>query len=158
MNSTELGPWLERFIDAHERDFDRALAEIRGGKKQTHWMWFVFPQRPRQGESLTASRYAVPSVEYAAAFLQHDVLGRNYLEIAREARRQLVGSATPKKVEGLFGSPDHLKFVSSLTLMGAVARRNGLTELADVCDECLDLAYSDGMSECELTKDFLEER
>lgn len=155
--ATDLDEWIARLLEAHGQDFDRALAEIRGGKKQTHWMWFVFPQAPRQGESSTASQYAVPSVKHAAAFLKHEVLGRNYLEITREARQQLLESASSQKVLGLFGKPDHLKFVSSVTLMGAVARRNGLTDVADVCDECLEFAYSDGMSECALTRAFLKE-
>lgn len=152
-----LGAWLERLLEAQAQDFDRAFAEIREGKKQTHWMWFVFPQVPREGDSPTASRYAVPSVEHAAAFLKHEVLGRNYLEIVREVRRQLLESVASQKVLGLLGKPDHLKFVSSVTLMGAVARRNGLTDVANVCDGCLELAYSDGMSKCALTEAFLRE-
>jgi len=153
----DLDAWTLRLLEAHVRDFDRALAEIRSGKKQTHWMWFVFPQVPREGDSSTASRYSVPSMEHAVAFLRHDVLGRNYLEIAREAREQLLASAAPQKVLNLFGKPDHLKFVSSLTLMGVAARRNGLMEFATVCEGCLEIAYSDGMSECVITKAFLKE-
>ena len=155
--ATDLEEWIARLLEAHDQDFGRALTEIRRGRKQTHWMWFIFPQVPREGDSPTASRYAVPSMEHAAAFLKHEVLGRNYLEITREARRQLIESSAQHKVLDLFGKPDHLKFVSSLTLMGASARRNELSDIANLCEGCLELAYSDGMSECALTKAFLKE-
>ena len=151
----DVDTWLEDFVAAHERDFQQALGEIRAGRKATHWMWYIFPQVNREGASGTAVRYSVPSIEHAMAFLCHPTLGANYLAITREARMQLEVSTRPEKVLALFEHPDHLKFVSSVTLMGEVARRAGLTTIAYECETSLALAYADGMSECEVTKSFL---
>ena len=154
--TTEIEIWLADLVKAHERDFESALREIESGSKQSHWMWFVFPQVKRDGATGTAARYAVLTIDHAVAFLRHPILGANYLAITREARRKLETSTRSQKVLALFKHPDHLKFVSSVTLMGEVARQVELKEIAEECETSLALAYADGMSECAMTKKFLE--
>lgn len=154
--TNDLDVWLADFVRAHERDFQSALREIETGRKQSHWMWYVFPQLMREGATGTAARYAVPTLEHAIAFLQHPVLGSNYLAITCEACHQLEASIGSQKLLALFRHPDHLKFVSSVTLMGEAARRAKLGEIAEACEMGLALAYADGMAGCALTKKFLE--
>ena len=152
----DIDSWLERFVEEHSRSFESALAEIAAGKKGTHWMWFVFPQVPRRGDSPTAARYAVPSLDHAIAFVSHPVVGANYATIVSEALRHLEKSSSSTKVLDLFGRPDHLKFVSSVTLMGAASRRAGIEDLARDCERALEIARADGMSDCAMTRAFLE--
>ena len=102
---------LDRFIEAQQTVYDRALAEIRSGRKQSHWMWFVFPQLDALGFSETSRRYAVKSLDEAAAYLAHPVLGPRLLECA-EAVLGLDG----RSAADIFGSPDDMKLRSSATL------------------------------------------
>ncbi len=76
---------LSRFVAAQAGDYERALAEIKGGWKRTHWMWYVFPQFEGLGSSPTAQRYAIKSVEEARAYLAHPVLGPRLVECAEAA-------------------------------------------------------------------------
>ena len=69
---------LERFVEAQEGMFETALAELRGGRKQSHWMWFVFPQIAGLGKSPTAQFYAIRSLREARAFIAHPLLGKRY--------------------------------------------------------------------------------
>lgn len=106
---------LARFIDAQGPVIAAARAELEAGRKQTHWMWFVFPQLAGLGASAMAQRYAIASKAEALAYLDHPVLGsrlRDLTELACEAS----GSASQ-----IFGSPDDLKFRSCLTLFNAVS-------------------------------------
>lgn len=106
---------LARVIDAQGPMIATARAELEAGRKQTHWMWFVFPQLAGLGASAMAQRYAIGSQAEALAYLDHPVLGsrlRDLTELACEAS----GSA-----RHIFGSPDDLKFRSCLTLFNAVA-------------------------------------
>ena len=102
---------LDRFIEAQQTVYDRALAEIRSGRKQSHWMWFVFPQFDGLGFSETSRRYAVKSLDEATAYLAHPVLGPRLLECA-EAVLGLEG----RSAADIFGSPDDMKLRSSATL------------------------------------------
>jgi uncharacterized protein (DUF1810 family) len=115
--STPSDPYaLERFVRAQDDDYDRALAEIRRGCKQTHWMWYVFPQFEGLGISATSSHYAVKSVAEARAFLAHPVLGPRLLACA-EAVLGLDG----RTVMDIFGYPDNLKLQSCATLFAGVS-------------------------------------
>ncbi len=76
---------LNRFVEAQEGDYARALAEVRGGRKRTHWMWYVFPQLAGLGFSSTAQHYGVKSIEETRAYLAHPVLGPRLLQIAEAA-------------------------------------------------------------------------
>jgi len=107
---------LDRFIDAQQTVYEQALAEIRGGRKQSHWMWFVFPQFDGLGFSETSRRYAVKSLDEATAYLAHPVLGPRLLECA-EAVLGLDG----RSAADIFGSPDDMKLHSSATLFAHVS-------------------------------------
>lgn len=95
---------LSRFIDAHKRAYERALGEIRGGYKASHWMWYIFPQLQGLGRSSTARYYAIRDIDEARAFIEHPYLGANLREIS-EALLQL-DCSDPVAV---MGWPDDLK-------------------------------------------------
>ena len=107
-------PWdLGRFVAAQDDGgvFDRALRELRAGRKTTHWMWFVFPQLAGLGSSATSRRYALASAEESAAYLAHPVLG----DRLRTATRAVLEGPAPTAVE-LLGTVDATKLASSMTL------------------------------------------
>ncbi|MCO7221621.1 DUF1810 domain-containing protein [Klenkia sp. PcliD-1-E] len=105
---------LQRFVDAQDPVWDDVLAELRAGRKRTHWMWFVFPQLAGLGRSATAQHYAIADLAEAQAYLAHPVLGARL----RQACDLLLehGDRTAHEV---FGSPDDLKLRSSMTLFAA---------------------------------------
>lgn len=105
---------LQRFVDAQEQIYPRALEEIRRGAKRTHWMWFIFPQLAGLGRSAMAQRYGIASVGEAKAYLEHPVLGPRYVECVT-ALQDLTGH-DPVAV---FGEVDAQKLCSSLTLFEA---------------------------------------
>jgi len=98
---------LKRFVAAQAEDFADALAEIRAGRKRSHWMSYVFPQLSGLGRSCTAQFYGIDSVEEARAYLAHPVLGPRLIEIAEA----VVDSRAPS-ARALFGYPDDLKLRS----------------------------------------------
>lgn len=106
---------LHRFVQAQEDDYQHALAEIRDGKKRTHWMWYIFPQIDGLAFSSTSKHYSIKSIEEAKAYLEHPLLGRRLLECA-EAVVQLEGRSATE----IFGSPDDLKLKSCATLFAHV--------------------------------------
>jgi uncharacterized protein (DUF1810 family) len=110
---------LSRFIAAHAGTFGIALEELRAGRKRTHWMWFVFPQLKGLGVSSTAQFYGLSGLAEAVAYLDHPILGPR-LETALGA----VQTGSAASLCALFGSPDDLKFCSSMTLF-AVAGPGG---------------------------------
>jgi uncharacterized protein (DUF1810 family) len=104
---------LARFVtaqDAH-RTYDAATAELRRGRKTSHWMWFVFPQIAGLGFSPTAQRYAITSLDEARAYLAHPVLGPRLTEAAG-----IVAATEGRSVEQIFGEIDAMKLRSSITL------------------------------------------
>jgi len=107
---------LARFVHAQEDDYDRALAEIRSGRKQSHWMWYIFPQFAGLGFSSMSSRYAIQSLAEAKAFLAHPVLGPRLLACA-----EAVVSIDGRSATDIFGSPDDMKLCSSATLFACVS-------------------------------------
>jgi uncharacterized protein (DUF1810 family) len=108
-------PNLQRFLDAQATDYQQALAEIKAGRKRSHWMWYIFPQIQGLGFSSISQRYAIQDAREAAAYLQHPVLGARLVEIS-QALLGLAGS----NATSIMGSPDDLKLRSSMTLFGAV--------------------------------------
>ena len=102
---------LRRFVDAQEMVIRSVLAELRDGRKRSHWMWFVFPQISGLGSSPMARRYAIGSLDEARAFLGHDVLGPRLVECTG-----LVNAVHGRSIEQILGRPDDLKFRSSMTL------------------------------------------
>jgi uncharacterized protein (DUF1810 family) len=111
---------LTRFVAAQEPLFDQVRAELTGGRKESHWMWFVFPQLQGLGSSATARRYALPCIEEARAYLAHPLLGARLRECTR-----LVNRIEGHTVEEIFGYPDHLKFRSCMTLFACAAGEAG---------------------------------
>ena len=109
-------PDLQRFVDAQSGTYDRALAELRAGRKTGHWMWFVFPQVAGLGRSATARHYAIADLAEARAHLAHPVLGPRLVECAR-ALTELPGS-DPVAV---LGPVDAVKLRSSMTLFAHAA-------------------------------------
>ena len=110
---------LQRFVDAQAPVYDRVIAELREGRKRSHWMWFVFPQIAGLGSSPMAQRYAVASRAEAVAYLAHPVLGPRLRECAR-----LVTTMEGRSIHDIFGSPDDMKFHSSMTLFAEAAPDN----------------------------------
>jgi len=130
---------LQRFVRAQDGTYERAVAELRGGRKTSHWMWFVFPQLAGLGRSSTAQAYAVRSLAEARAYLAHPVLGPRLRDCA-----SVLLELTGRSAEDVFGGVDAVKLRSSMTLFalagpeepvfGAVleryfaGRRDALTE------------------------------
>jgi len=104
---------LQRFVDAQDRGgtYDGALAELRDGRKTSHWMWFVFPQIAGLGSSAMSRRYAISSLAEAQAYLAHPVLGPRL-----RACTSLVVDANAPSAEHIFGDIDAQKLHSSMTL------------------------------------------
>jgi uncharacterized protein (DUF1810 family) len=107
---------LERFVRAQERTYQTALAEIRGGRKRSHWMWYVFPQIAGLGFSEMSRRYAIGSFAEARAYLAHPLLGPRLIECFEAAL-----GIEDRAAHEIFGSPDDLKFRSCATLFACVA-------------------------------------
>jgi uncharacterized protein (DUF1810 family) len=106
---------LDRFLLAQEGVYEDALAELKGGRKRTHWMWFLFPQIQGLGQSETAKNYAIRSREEAESYLAHEVLGSRL----KESASAVLGSGATSATE-LLGTPDDLKLKSSMTLFERV--------------------------------------
>ena len=107
---------LRRFVDAQDPVYHRVLAELRHGRKTSHWMWFIFPQLKGLGHSATAEEYGIGSRDEAEAYLQHPILGARLRECT-----ELVNQVENRSIEQIFGYPDDLKFRSSMTLFAHVA-------------------------------------
>ncbi|MFN7011785.1 MAG: DUF1810 domain-containing protein [Allorhizobium sp.] len=115
------GPFdLERFVEAQEAVFADVLAELRRGRKESHWMWFVFPQIDGLGASPTARRFALRSLDEARAYLDHPLLGPRL----RQCCEILLGLPS-RSAEQIFGYPDVMKLKSSLTLFSRAAEDAG---------------------------------
>jgi uncharacterized protein (DUF1810 family) len=107
---------LARFIVAQEPVFAQVCAELAAGRKQSHWMWFIFPQLRGLGSSPMAERYAIGSLAEARAYLAHPLLGERLRTCT-----QLVNRLEGRSAQAIFGYPDYLKFRSSLTLFAHAA-------------------------------------
>jgi uncharacterized protein (DUF1810 family) len=107
---------LARFVSAQAPVHEAVLAELRAGRKRTHWMWFVFPQLRGLGHSPTAQFYGIASADEARAYLGHPTLGPRL-----DACTKAVLGVRSGTLHDIFGSPDDMKFRSSMTLFDAVA-------------------------------------
>jgi uncharacterized protein (DUF1810 family) len=110
---------LQRFVDAQAPVYRQVLAELGRGQKQSHWMWFVFPQIKGLGASPMAQKFAIASRAEAAAYLDHPILGPRLRECTR-----LVTAIANRSIDAILGSPDDLKFRSSMTLFASVTPDN----------------------------------
>lgn len=133
---------LERFVAAQDPVYADVLAELKAGRKRSHWMWFVFPQVAGLGKSAMSQRYAIRSADEAAAYLAHPVLGPRLRECAA-----LVEAIDDKRIDEVFDPPDDLKFQSSMTLFADVAPHEA------VFQACLD-KFFEGRAD-PATMDFL---
>ena len=108
---------LQRFVDAQDGVYERALGELRAGRKRTHWIWFVFPQLRGLGRSEMAHRYGIASRAEAVAYLDHPLLGARLVECCG----LMLAAPHQATANAILGAPDDLKFHSSMTLFGVVA-------------------------------------
>jgi uncharacterized protein (DUF1810 family) len=106
---------MKRFLDAQQSSFETALSEIKRGRKQTHWMWYIFPQIQGLGFSETSKFYAIKDLSEAREYLQHPVLGTRLIQISHAL---LEGEE--KNANKIFGTPDDLKLKSSMTLFASL--------------------------------------
>ncbi len=112
-----------RFLDAQNQLYLKALSEIKSGRKESHWMWFIFPQLKGLGHSETANFYALNSIADAASYLAHPVLGKHLIEIS-----QALLALQSDDANAIFGSPDYLKLRSSMTLFANVRDADAVFE------------------------------
>ena len=106
---------LDRFVVAQEGVYERVLEELRSGQKRSHWMWFVFPQIAGLGSSPTSLHFAIKNLREAQAYARHPLLGRRLIECVRA-----VDAVQGRSARRIFGTPDDLKFRSSMTLFEQV--------------------------------------
>ena len=126
---------LERFIKAQTTSYDLALAEIKAGKKRTHWMWFIFPQIEGLGASQTSIFYSIQSLQEARGYLNHPLLGKRLVECT-----QAVLEHPHKTAHEIFSTPDDLKLRSCMTLFASIC------DQPSVFDQVLDIFF-DGESD-----------
>ena len=112
---------LERFIQAQQQDFDTALEEIENGRKQSHWIWYIFPQVAGLGNSVMAKKYAIASKAEAVKYLQHAVLGQRLQQCVHALLQH-----GDKSINSIMGFPDDLKLKSSMTLFAAISPPNNM--------------------------------
>jgi uncharacterized protein (DUF1810 family) len=114
---------LNRFLQAQARDYEKALSEIKCGRKRTHWMWYIFPQFDGLAFSSTSKHYAIKSVDEAKAYLNHSILGTRLLECTKA-----VMAVEGRSASQIFGSPDDLKLHSCVTLFASVSPEGSVFE------------------------------
>lgn len=122
---------LERFIEAQHSNYGDALRELRRGRKQSHWIWYVFPQVAGLGFSPMAEKYAIRSESEAVAYLDHEILGSRLRECS-----EAILSHRNRRIRDIMGSPDDLKLCSSMTLFARVSAND------TVFQNVLDAFYS----------------
>ena len=132
---------LDKYVSAQARDYDDALREIRGGRKRSHWIWYIFPQLEGLGYSCTAQYYAIRGREEAEAYMEDPVLSKRLIEISKALLE--LDSDDPTEV---MGYPDDLKLRSSMTLFSMVSDD-------PVFKKVLDKFY--GGEECSYTREYL---
>jgi uncharacterized protein (DUF1810 family) len=110
---------LQRFVIAQNPVYEEVCAELRNGRKQGHWMWFIFPQLRGLGHSQMATTFGIASRQEAAAYLKHLILGPRLRECVK-----LVNAVEGRSISQILGCPDDLKFRSSMTLFATIASDN----------------------------------
>ena len=122
---------LERFVDAQARPYEQVRRELQAGRKESHWIWFIFPQIKGLGESAMSIRFAIASLDEAKAYLAHPVLGPRLRECAT-----LALNIEGRTSRDIFGSIDQMKFRSSMTLFARAAPDE------EVFERCLDKYFA----------------
>ena len=114
---------LNRFVEAQEDDYEQALAEVKSGRKHSHWIWYVFPQFDGLGSSPMSQKYSIKSVAEAEAYLSHPTLGPRLIAIATAAL-----GVEGRSAYEIFGSPDDMKLKSCATLFASVSPNGSVFE------------------------------
>lgn len=117
---------LDRFIKAHEEDYENALKEIKNGRKVTHWIWYIFPQIKGLGKSATAQYYEIKNLEEAELYYNHEILGNHLIELSNA----LLALPTNNVIE-VFGEIDALKLKSSMTLFYYISNNEIFNKVMD---------------------------
>lgn len=117
---------LQRFLDAQQGKYEQALAEVRNGRKSSHWIWYIFPQLKGLGMSYNSQYYGISGRIEAEAYLAHPVLGKRLREITSAFLR-----LTDKTAQDVFGSLDAMKVLSCMTLFAEVASDNLFQQVID---------------------------
>ena len=116
---------LDRFVDAQRQTYQSALEELKSGRKDDHWMWYIFPQMQGLGGSEISRFFGMTGIDEAAAYLSHDVLGKRLVHCT-----EVVFAKPERSARAIFGHPDCLKFGSCLTLFERVADAGGIFAVA----------------------------
>jgi uncharacterized protein (DUF1810 family) len=132
---------LERFVEAQARVYDQVRRELEAGRKESHWMWFIFPQSAGLGQSPMSIRFAIASLDEAKAYLAHPVLGPRLKECAR-----ITLNVEGRTAREIFGAVDEMKFRSSMTLFARAAPEE------DVFQRCLDKYFAGGLDPATLAR------
>ncbi|MBV1788150.1 DUF1810 domain-containing protein [Marinobacterium sp. D7] len=120
----EVDPYnLKRFLEAQARDYKVALWELKGGRKRSHWIWYIFPQISGLGRSVRADIYAIETLDEARAYLNHPILGPRLIECANTML-----SVEGKSARDILGMPDDMKVRSCATLFEAVSEKGSVFE------------------------------
>ena len=122
---------ISRFMKAHQTDYQRALSEIKNGKKISHWMWYIFPQLKGLGRSSMSEYYGIQDLDEAKVYLADPILGKHLIEICNALLSLDTNDATE-----VMGRPDDRKLKSSMTLFDAA------TESSDIFQLVLDRYYN----------------
>jgi uncharacterized protein (DUF1810 family) len=117
--------FLDRFLEAQAEVLPEVLAELRAGRKRSHWIWFIFPQMKGLGQSPQSFHYGIGSLEEAQAYLRHPILGPRLAECTL-----LVNQAEGRSIREILGAPDDMKFRSSMTLFAAAAEDDAVFRAA----------------------------
>ena len=117
---------LERFVEAQKRDYKTALKEVQNGKKETHWIWYVFPQMLGLGRSCYANLYGIKNKEEAEEYLKHKVLGKRLREVTNALLEH-----EGKPADDIFGYPDTMKVKSSMTLFDSICPDDIFAQVLD---------------------------
>jgi uncharacterized protein (DUF1810 family) len=112
---------LERFVNAQAHAYPRVVDELKAGRKQTHWMWYIFPQMRGLGSSAMSEKFGIGSYEEAAAYVSHPILGPRLSEVTA-----LMLQHRDQPLTRILGTPDNLKFHSSMTLFAVVAGHDSI--------------------------------
>ena len=158
-------PDLHRFLEAQANaraDHAKAIAELQRGRKQSHWIWYVFPQIIGLGRSEITERFAIEDIDEGRAYLAHPLLGLRLLEIAEIVLNQLRSPQSVPLEDLMGGRTDALKLVSSLTLFRLIAQQmtsdtdptvaERAAKLAGCCSDVLDIATIQGFPACAFTQ------
>ncbi len=132
---------LRRFVEAQAPVYDRVRDELRAGRKESHWMWYVFPQIAGLGQSPTSIFYAISSIDEAKAYLAHPVLGPRLRECAK-----LALDVEGRTAREIFGAVDEMKFRSSMTLFARVSAEGNVFEY------CLKKYFEGALDQATLAK------